>query len=480
MRNAEATIAQAIDSLRRQVLRRWEAIVVDDGSTDASGAIVERAAAEDGRLTLLRREHAGVSAARNAGLERARGRWIHFLDADDVMAADAYIELVDAGERGRCGGAIGGHRVISPAGAALATHSISRESIGLEEVLDRCFFLTHAHIVRREHYEGLRFDETLGGSEDLDLWLRVAARGVRWRATPGAVCDYRLRDASLSKDAERMLAGALAAIDRAAAHERAQPDARRCVSAEGLAAARQRVAFSCASQRAIAGGDDSIIAALRMIDAAGGDEPRIEIDADRLVAGAHAAVVYALGRPICFDPATRERWLGPLRSWWGALVERGIIEHASAQEAMDLLIEESVTHEDVAAWILDRCAGASSITLAGLGQNGRLLGRMALERGFAVRFRDDRFSEAPPAEADGLPGATHERMSAPPAPDSIVVLTPLRDEGLVERFGECERVIRWRVARRTLAGATLQGHRVVERISTKAESDRKEARDAAA
>ncbi len=87
--NAEAYIEAAIRSVLRQTWTDFELIVVDDASRDATTEIVERLAEEDGRITLLRNpKNAGVSASRNAGVAKANGEWIAFLDSDDLWRED--------------------------------------------------------------------------------------------------------------------------------------------------------------------------------------------------------------------------------------------------------------------------------------------------------------------------------------------------------------------------------------------------------
>ena len=78
--NRRETIQAAIASVQRQTFSDWELIVVDDGSTDDTAALIE---GSDPRLVLVRQKNQGVNAARNAGMLRARGRYIAFLDSDD-------------------------------------------------------------------------------------------------------------------------------------------------------------------------------------------------------------------------------------------------------------------------------------------------------------------------------------------------------------------------------------------------------------
>jgi len=79
--NAEATIAAAIDSVRAQTHGDLEILVIDDGSTDTTADVI---AGYGDSVTVVRNENQGVSRARNAGIERARGPFVAFLDADDV------------------------------------------------------------------------------------------------------------------------------------------------------------------------------------------------------------------------------------------------------------------------------------------------------------------------------------------------------------------------------------------------------------
>ncbi len=82
--NAEATLEAAVYSIRDQTLSDWELIAVDDGSTDTSGALLDRLAAEDARLRVIHIARQGVVGAANAGTENARAEYIARMDADDI------------------------------------------------------------------------------------------------------------------------------------------------------------------------------------------------------------------------------------------------------------------------------------------------------------------------------------------------------------------------------------------------------------
>lgn len=87
--NMERLLPRALHSLRAQTLTDFEAILINDGSKDGSAALCAQAAAEDARFRFIDQPNGGVAAARNAGLDAARGEYVFFLDPDDWVEPDA-------------------------------------------------------------------------------------------------------------------------------------------------------------------------------------------------------------------------------------------------------------------------------------------------------------------------------------------------------------------------------------------------------
>ena len=83
--NVERYLRRCVDSILHQTYRNLEVLLVDDGSTDASGAICDEYAAQEERVTAVHQKNGGLSAARNAGLERAQGTYLCFVDSDDFL-----------------------------------------------------------------------------------------------------------------------------------------------------------------------------------------------------------------------------------------------------------------------------------------------------------------------------------------------------------------------------------------------------------
>jgi glycosyltransferase involved in cell wall biosynthesis len=200
--NAAAYLADALDSLARQSLTDFEVIVVNDGSSDATQAIAESYAARDPRFHVINRETPSgrPACARNLGLREARGRYIAFLDADDVALPTRLAVSVDALQRTGASLAFGEFHqfwhsdgTAFPAAHLEAQRFVERARPFLELVSDsvfRCrpefasFMLTHLAAVNIQTCFAIRedllvagqFDESLVGGEDLDLFFRMVTR----------------------------------------------------------------------------------------------------------------------------------------------------------------------------------------------------------------------------------------------------------------------------------------------------------------
>jgi glycosyltransferase involved in cell wall biosynthesis len=197
--NAEATLGAALASLQAQTEPDFELLVVDDGSTDGTAALVAAAGSQDPRVRLLQRPHGGIVAALNAGLAATRAPLIARMDADDVahprrlavqramLEADAGLGLVSclvahAGDAGDTRG--------------YAVHVdwlnglLTPEAIALARFVEAP--LAHPSVMfRRELLD--RHGGYIDGEfpEDYELWLRWLDAGVRMAKAPEVLLTWR-------------------------------------------------------------------------------------------------------------------------------------------------------------------------------------------------------------------------------------------------------------------------------------------------
>ena len=83
--NVERYLRECLDSIVRLEEFSWEAILIDDGSTDSSGAICDEYAEKNHKFKVVHQSNRGVSVARNIGIELAQGDWVWFVDSDDII-----------------------------------------------------------------------------------------------------------------------------------------------------------------------------------------------------------------------------------------------------------------------------------------------------------------------------------------------------------------------------------------------------------
>jgi glycosyltransferase involved in cell wall biosynthesis len=180
--NAAETIGQTLESIAAQTISTWEVIVVDDGSSDETFAIVEGFVRQHPRVVLLSQPHGGQGTARNTGIGRARFDWLLFLDADDWIERD-YLE--------RMGDSILAHpeldavhcgwTLVDPTGKVFGEFHCNDTGDMFSIFANRNAFPIHACIVRRVVVEEVgRFDPSLRTCEDWDLWQRIARLGARF------------------------------------------------------------------------------------------------------------------------------------------------------------------------------------------------------------------------------------------------------------------------------------------------------------
>lgn len=243
--DAAGTIAEALASLGQQAHPAWEAIVVDDGSTDETAEIVERLAARDPRIRLIRQARQGPGAARNAGLTVALHPWVLFLDADDWLLPHALERLGQEAAGGKVDAVHGAWARVSSRGVVMATEFGPPQADLFPAFAEHCAFPIHACLFRRELAARVGgFDPALETCEDWDLWQRMARSGARFTRLTEKVAHYRMLPHSASTATDRLMRDALTVIARGHDRDPRVPAPRHAEGAPsaGLPAARLRFA----------------------------------------------------------------------------------------------------------------------------------------------------------------------------------------------------------------------------------------------
>jgi glycosyltransferase involved in cell wall biosynthesis len=206
VKDAAATLPDCLASLRAQTLEDHEVVAVDDGSSDGSGDILVRAAAEDSRLRLVRATGSGLVEALNASLAAARASLVARMDADDrchperlerqagALARDPRTDILGARVAVLGGEENEGMRAYVEWSNALLDDAAIRRDLFVESPL------VHPSVTARTAallwLAGYR---DYDGPEDYDLWLRAAAAGMRFGKLPQVLLEWRDSKARLTR-----------------------------------------------------------------------------------------------------------------------------------------------------------------------------------------------------------------------------------------------------------------------------------------
>lgn len=223
--NAAATLEKCAASVLSQAPEAAELILVDDGSADDSPALCDRLAAQDSRVRVIHQKNGGASAARNAGLAAANGRYVQFVDADDWVNPglyDAALPPLEAGADVCFFGVdtlLGDVRETLPTGRMDSLAQLAG-NFAYYLVDTGLFAALYNKIFRRAALSGVRFDEALKVNEDLLFCLAALEHcgPACFIPEPYYVCDNRA-EGSLSRrlrtdllDAEEYTRPAVAAF----------------------------------------------------------------------------------------------------------------------------------------------------------------------------------------------------------------------------------------------------------------------------
>ncbi|QDT67116.1 Putative glycosyltransferase EpsE [Planctomycetes bacterium MalM25] len=215
--NAGGYLPASLASLRWQTHTDWEAVCVDDGSTDGSTDVIERFAHADRRFRLIRQSQAGLVSALNTGLRHARGPWIARMDGDDIALPDRLEkQLAFVRQNPRCVGLGGAVKLVDPDGRPIGEGVYPTDHRTIEQNLLDARGETIAHptlLARRDAIESAgRYRHEYETVQDADLLLRLSLLGelanlsdevLLYRQHPKNYC--RVHYATIQEEMRRLI-----------------------------------------------------------------------------------------------------------------------------------------------------------------------------------------------------------------------------------------------------------------------------------
>jgi glycosyltransferase involved in cell wall biosynthesis len=218
--NAEKTLPDTLASIQAQKYPSWEVILVDDGSTDNTRAIIKAAARRDRRIILARNTGKGPSAARNMGaLTLARGNIVAFCDADDLWSPDKLTELKIAFEDFFTDAVYGKVGFFKDSPLDVTTYStVPTEPLSIPVLLGENPVCTMSNLaIRRTSFERTGgFNPEIVHNEDLEWLVRLVGSGARLVGVQSCLTLYRTSTSGLSANLSAMAAGRVAVLQTAA------------------------------------------------------------------------------------------------------------------------------------------------------------------------------------------------------------------------------------------------------------------------
>lgn len=216
----EQYLPRCIDSILLQTFTDFELILVDDGSPDNCPRICDEYGASDSRIRVIHKQNAGVSAARNTGLEAAQGEYIAFCDSDDYWAPDFLKELIKTANREKADCVAANYTMVDETGSILRRSSCPTETRCISNPSERWNYIVQCILdsksgwevwtrlfrsdIIREH--GIRFCTTCDNyAEDMGFTLEYVLYANRICSIPYDGYFYMLRNGSMMRSSKNVV-----------------------------------------------------------------------------------------------------------------------------------------------------------------------------------------------------------------------------------------------------------------------------------
>lgn len=197
--NVEKYLHQCVDSVIAQTFTNFEVLLIDDGSTDASREICDKYVRKDKRIRVFHKRNGGVSSARNLGLEKALGKWVSFVDADDWIEKDMVDNLISFC-KSEADTILCSARSVRPNGEQNLFNLDNRFFDSVDSFLAQSYhhwavwgYLLSVSIIRNNK---IHFEEQISMSEDCLFLIKYFSYAHSFHTLKKELYNYRINDTS--------------------------------------------------------------------------------------------------------------------------------------------------------------------------------------------------------------------------------------------------------------------------------------------
>lgn len=211
--NQAQFLPETLNSVLAQTYQNWECIIVNDGSTDNTKEVAENYCAKDKRFIYFQKVNAGLSAARNSGLDIAKGDYIQFIDSDDIINTRKFEIQIASLETEDADVMVCDYNLfVNDVNVRFEDHlSNYPYNLTLDGILYQWnvnfVFTPHSPLVRRSFIiqNNIRFNETVKAREDWIFWCTLAINNARFTHQPQKLAYYRRHTSNMTNNTNLML-----------------------------------------------------------------------------------------------------------------------------------------------------------------------------------------------------------------------------------------------------------------------------------
>ena len=200
--NSSKFIKETIASVQAQTYSHWEMLITDDGSTDNSFEIIKEICKKDSRIKLFSIKNAGPAVARNNSIKHAKGKYIAFIDSDDLWKKNKLLKQIEFMHKKNIEISHTSYEIIDDDSVIKGTRQA--KLMNYKKLIKSCDIGLSTVIIKKSLIENLRFPN-LKTKEDYVLWLEIAKNGKIIHALNTKLTQWRKSNNSLSSSVVRKL-----------------------------------------------------------------------------------------------------------------------------------------------------------------------------------------------------------------------------------------------------------------------------------